>query len=86
MAKQYNSTYNNLQSIHKTKHTTKDRATRTPIKTAGELRCSEEGSSSLSNSDTRCVTLVTKPVITHEIGKGPGYSYNRWNIFVVICD
>ena len=48
--------------------------------------CSEKGSSSWTNSDTRCVTLITKPVITHEIGKGPGYTYDRWNIFVVICD
>ena len=86
MAKQYNSTHNDLQSIHKTKHKIKDRVTRTPIKTGGQLRCSENGSSSLSNSDTRCVTLYTKPMISHEIGKGPGYAYDRWNISMVICD
>ena len=29
----YNSTHNDLQDIHTTKHKTKDRVTRTPIKT-----------------------------------------------------
>jgi hypothetical protein len=51
-----------------TKHTykTKDRVTRTPLKTGGELRCSVRVSSSCSTSDTRCVNLVTNPVISHE--------------------
>jgi hypothetical protein len=49
-----------------TKHTykTKDRVTRTPLKTGGELRCS----SSCSTSDTRRVNLVTNSVISHELG------------------
>jgi hypothetical protein len=53
-----------------TKHTykTKDRVTRTPIKTWGELRCSRRVSSSCSTSDTRRVNLVTHPVISHEPG------------------
>jgi hypothetical protein len=51
-----------------TKHTykTKDRVTRTPLKTGGELRCSGRVSSSCSTSDTRRVNLVTKPVINRE--------------------
>jgi len=42
-----------------TKYTykTKDRVTRTPLKTGGELRCSGRDSSSCSTSDTRCVNL-----------------------------
>ena len=53
-----------------TKHTykTKDRVTRTPLKTGGELRCSRKVSSSCSTSDTRRVNLVTNPV-------------NKWNPF-----
>jgi hypothetical protein len=44
-----------------TKHTykTKDRVTRTPLKTGGELRCSGRVSSSCSTSGTRHVNLVT---------------------------
>jgi len=44
-----------------TKHTykTKDRATRTPLKTGCELRCSGRVSSSCSSSGTRRVNLVT---------------------------
>jgi len=51
-----------------TKHTykTKDRVTRTPLKTGSELGCS---GSSCSTSDTRRVNLVTNPVISHERGK-----------------
>ena len=45
---------------------TKDRVTRTPLKTRGELRCSGRVSSSCSTSDTRRVNLVTNPVISHE--------------------
>jgi hypothetical protein len=47
-----------------TKHTykTKDRVTRTPLKTRGERRCSGRLSSSCSTSGTRRVNLVTKPV------------------------
>jgi hypothetical protein len=54
-----------------TKHTykTKDRVTRTPLKTGGELVCSWRVSSSCSTSGTRCVNLVTNPVISREWGK-----------------
>jgi hypothetical protein len=54
-----------------TKHThkTKDRVTRTPLKTEGELRCSGRVNSSCSTSGTRRVNLVTSPVISHERGK-----------------
>ena len=50
-----------------TKHThkTKDRVTRTPLKTGGELRCSWR----VSNSCSTSVNLVTNPVISHEWGK-----------------
>jgi hypothetical protein len=50
-----------------TKHThkTKDRVTRTPLKTWGELRCSGR----VSTSGTRRVNLVTNSVISHESGK-----------------
>jgi hypothetical protein len=44
---------------------TKNRVTRTPLKTGGELRCSERLSSSCSTSGTRRVTLVTNPVTNH---------------------
>ena len=51
-----------------TKHThkTKDRVTRTPLKTVGELRCCGKVSSLCSTSGTRRVNLVTNPVISHE--------------------
>ena len=51
-----------------TKHThkTKDRGTRTPLKTGSELRCSRRLSGSCSTNDTRRVNLVTNPVISHE--------------------
>jgi hypothetical protein len=54
-----------------TKHTykTKDRVTRIPLKTGGELRCSGRVSSSCSTSDTSRFNLVTHPVISREWGK-----------------
>ena len=54
-----------------TKHTykTKDRETRTLLKTEGELRCSGRVSSSCSTSGTRRVNLVTNPLISREWGK-----------------
>ena len=54
-----------------TKHThkTKNRVTRTALKTGGELRCSGRLSSSCSTSGTRRVNIVTNPVIRHEWGK-----------------
>jgi hypothetical protein len=52
-----------------TKHThkTKDRVTRTPLKTGDEPRCSGRVSSSCSTSRTRYVNLVTNLVISHEL-------------------
>jgi hypothetical protein len=54
-----------------TKHTykTKDRVTRTTLKTRGELRCSGRVRSSCSTSGTSRVNLVTNPVISREWGK-----------------
>jgi hypothetical protein len=54
-----------------TKHTykTKDRVTRTPLKTRGELRCSRKVSNSCSTSVTRRVNLATSPVISHGRGR-----------------
>ena len=43
-------------------HKTKDRLTRIPLKSGGELRCSGKESSSCSPR----VNLVTNPVINHE--------------------
>jgi hypothetical protein len=45
---------------------TKDRVTRTPLKTGGELGCYGRVSSACSTSDTRRVNLVTNPVIRHQ--------------------
>ena len=57
------------QRSTKDTYKTKDRVTRTPLKTRVELRCSGRVSSSCSTSDTRHVNLVTNPVISHERGK-----------------
>ena len=53
-----------------TKHThkTKDRVTRTPLKTGG-TQVLRRVSSSYSTSGTRRITLVTNPVISQEWGK-----------------
>ena len=55
--------------IYKHTYKTKDRVTRTPLKTGGVLRCSERISSSCFTSGTRRVNIVTNPVISHERGK-----------------
>jgi hypothetical protein len=47
-------------------HKTKDRVTRTPLKTGGELRCSGRVCSSCSICGIRRVNLVTNPVISRE--------------------
>jgi hypothetical protein len=54
-----------------TQHTykAKDRVTRTPLKTEGELRCSGRISTSCSTSGIHRVNLVTNPVISREWGK-----------------
>jgi hypothetical protein len=59
------------QSIKHT-HKTKDRETRTPLKTGGKLRCSGKVGSSCSTSGIRRVNLVTNPVVSHEWGKDRG--------------
>ena len=53
-------------TIYKAYTETKDRTTRTPLKTGGELACSGRVSSFCSTSGTCRVTLVTNPVISHE--------------------
>ena len=65
--KKYKRTNKDLQNIT---HKTKDRVTRTPLKTGVELRYSGRVGSSCSTSDVRRVNLVTNPVISHEWGKG----------------
>jgi len=50
------------QRSTKCTHKTKDRVTRTPLKSGGELRCSWMVSSSCSTSGTRHVNLFTNPV------------------------
>jgi hypothetical protein len=47
---------------------TKDRVTRIPHKTRGDLRCSGSVSSSCSLNGTRRVNLVTNSAISHEWG------------------
>ena len=59
-------TNNDLQY---TAQKTKDRATRTPLKTGDKLRCSRRISSFCSTCGTRRVTLVTHPLIRHGWGK-----------------
>jgi hypothetical protein len=49
----------NQDNMSKHTHKTKDRVTRTPLKTGGELRCSGRVISSCSTSGTCRVTLVT---------------------------
>ena len=50
-------------------HNTKDRVTRTPLKSGGELRCSRKVSSSCATSGTRRVNLFTTSVVSSEWGK-----------------
>ena len=54
-----------------TKHThkAKDRISRTPLKTGGELRCLGRVGSSCSTSGIRRVNLVTNPAISRKWGK-----------------
>jgi hypothetical protein len=56
-------------TIYNNTRTTKDRVTRTQLKSGGELRCSGRLISSCSTSGTRRVNLVTNPVINRECGK-----------------
>jgi len=56
-------TSNDLQIITQK---TKNRATRTQLKTRGELMCSGRKSNPCPTSGTRLVTLVTNPMISHQ--------------------
>jgi hypothetical protein len=51
------------QRFTKHTYTTKDRVTRTSLKTGGELKCSRRVGSSCSTSGIRRVNLVTTPVM-----------------------
>jgi hypothetical protein len=44
-----------------------------------------KGKKCLLHYGTRRVNLVTNPVISHEMRKGPGSVYDKCNISVVIC-
>ena len=66
--RQYNGQKKKYKQLS-TKHTykTKDRTTRTPLKTGDELRCSGRVvNSSCSTSGTRRVNLGENQVISHE--------------------
>ena len=73
-----------------TKHTyrTKNRVTRTPQITGGELKCSGVVGSFCSTRGTRHVTLGTNPMISHEWGKDRGVLTTsgtyRWSIVTQI--
>ena len=76
-------TNNDLQN---STHKANDQDTRTPLKTGGELRCPGRVGSSCSASGTRCVNLVTNPVISHERGKDRKKCLRQVEHIVVICD
>ena len=59
----------NKQRSRNHTYKTKDRVTRTPLKTGGELMCSGRVTSSCSISGTRRIKLVTNLVISREWGK-----------------
>jgi hypothetical protein len=85
--KEYKRTNNDL---NKHTHRTKDRITRTPLKTGNELRCSGRVVSFCSISGTRRrVNLVTNLVISHEWRKdrevlttSRGHLWHRYSITV----
>jgi len=54
------------QRSKKHTHKTKDRITRTPLKTGVEVRCSRMVSSSCSTSGAGHVSIAKNPVISHE--------------------
>ena len=87
--RQRNGEKDDLQNIT---HKTKDRVIRTQLNTGGELGYSGRVGSSCSTSDTRCVNLVTNPVLSHEWGNDweefttsgtyPGHLWHRYSIRV----
>jgi hypothetical protein len=71
------------QRSTKDTYKTKDRVTRTPLKTGVELRCFKlhcqfVSSLTSSNSHTHCVTLVTKPCNNAWMKKGMDCVTNVW--------
>jgi hypothetical protein len=62
---------------------TKDRATRTPLKTGDEISASTMVSSSCSTMCTRRGTLVTNPVISHEWGHHQKVNRNHTSVHFV---
>jgi hypothetical protein len=72
-------TNKDLQNIHiKHTHKTKDRVTRTPLKTRGVLGCSGRVGISCSTSGTCRVNLVTVPMINHKWGKDQAVLTTSW--------
>ena len=65
-----------------TKHThkAKDRVTRTPLRTAGELRCTGRVSSSCFTNDTRRVNLVS---IDHALAYKQQQRHEHRNMFIL---
>ena len=66
---------NGLQNITQKN---KDRTTWTPLKTGWELMCSDRVSSSFPKCGTHRVTLLTKPVISHQWGKERVVMMTNW--------
>ena len=62
--RQHNGQWDNQISAKHT-HKTKNWVTRFPLKIGGELRCSGRLNSPYFTGDTRCVNIVTNPVISH---------------------
>jgi hypothetical protein len=73
-------------TIYNHTHKTKDRVTRTQLKTRDELRCSGRVSSSCSTSGTRRVNLVTNPVLSDEWGKDRAVSNDDNVWFEILVD
>ena len=77
-------TQKDKQRSTKQTYKTKDRVTRAPLKTGGELGCTGRVSNSCSTSDTRRVNLVTNPVISHERGKNREVLMTRLVFFLLL--
>jgi ribosomal protein L32 len=73
-------TNNDRRNIYTYK--TKDRVTRTPLKTGGELRCSGRVCSSCSTSGTRRVNLVTNPVISRELQQKRWFQFSHCELSI----
>jgi hypothetical protein len=75
-------TNNHLQNITQKNN---DRETRNPLKIGGELGCSGGVGSSCSTSGTRRYSSY-KSGDKSWMRKDPGSIYDKWDIFVIICD